>query len=231
MKKTGAFLLSMILIFTMTVTNFAGAYDNAARVVAAENVEGGASEEGGTSAPEGNTPSPGAEDNTPPPASQEGAVISEMQNDPPASGGEDNTKAVPQGSTTPEQNNTNAVNPETNTQSSPDNTNSVNNADPQLSLTTTPENNAKSSSPDDTPAATERETSAAPQNTYSVSTFTVTFDANGHGTAPSAVTVTEGETLARPSDLSEEGFTFTGWYRDSAATTQWSFDIDTVSEN
>ncbi|MBR5969056.1 MAG: hypothetical protein IK016_01775 [Lachnospiraceae bacterium] len=42
MKKTGAFLLSMMLIFTLTVTNLAGAYHTAGRVCAAEETNDGA---------------------------------------------------------------------------------------------------------------------------------------------------------------------------------------------
>ena len=42
-------------------------------------------------------------------------------------------------------------------------------------------------------------------------TFTVTFDANGHGTAPAAQTVNDGETATGPEALSETGWTFGGW--------------------
>ncbi|MBQ4417473.1 MAG: InlB B-repeat-containing protein, partial [Butyrivibrio sp.] len=70
-----------------------------------------------------------------------------------------------------------------------------------------------------------------PQETVPENTFTVTFDANGHGTAPDAVTVTEGSTIAKPDDLSAEGFTFHGWFCDLAAMVAWDFDTHTVTEN
>ena len=60
-------------------------------------------------------------------------------------------------------------------------------------------------------------------------TFTVTFDANGHGEAPEAASVTEGETVEKPDDPAEEGFSFNGWYRDKEATDPWDFDTDTIS--
>jgi len=69
------------------------------------------------------------------------------------------------------------------------------------------------------------------QETPAASTFTVTFDANGHGTAPEAASVTEGETVEKPDDPAEEGFSFNGWYRDKEATDEWDFDKDTVSGN
>ncbi|WP_229051267.1 leucine-rich repeat protein [Aeromicrobium sp. Leaf350] len=45
---------------------------------------------------------------------------------------------------------------------------------------------------------------------------TVTFDANGHGTAPAAVVVADGATVADPGALAVEGQLFDGWY--TAAT-------------
>lgn len=54
-------------------------------------------------------------------------------------------------------------------------------------------------------------------------THTVTFNANGHGTAPSAQTVQDGQTAKKPSDPTAEGYTFGGWYTDQACTTAFDF--------
>ena len=70
-----------------------------------------------------------------------------------------------------------------------------------------------------------------PENAASAVTFTVTFDANGHGTAPDAVSAESGQTITKPSDPTADGFTFTGWYCDATATAVWNFDRDTVVEN
>ena len=43
-----------------------------------------------------------------------------------------------------------------------------------------------------------------------VTMFTVSFDANGHGTAPGTVSVVAGECVEKPADLSADGFLFTG---------------------
>ena len=57
----------------------------------------------------------------------------------------------------------------------------------------------------------------------SVPSWTVTFDANGHGTAPTAQTVTDGGTAVKPADPTETGWTFGGWYTDAACTTAFDF--------
>ena len=55
-------------------------------------------------------------------------------------------------------------------------------------------------------------------------TVTVTFDANGHGTAPTAAWVEKGQAVAKPDDPAADGFTFTGWYTDAYATALWDFN-------
>lgn len=62
-------------------------------------------------------------------------------------------------------------------------------------------------------------------------TYTVTFNANGHGTAPQALSVLSGNKITRPADPTETGFAFGGWYKEAACTNAWSFDTDTVTEN
>ena len=62
-------------------------------------------------------------------------------------------------------------------------------------------------------------------------TFTVTFDANGHGTAPADVIAEQDATISEPDALSEDGYTFTGWYKEAAAEELWDFSEDKVTEN
>ena len=60
--------------------------------------------------------------------------------------------------------------------------------------------------------------------------YTVNFDACGHGTAPDAQTVIEGDKAVEPADPSEEGYIFEGWYRDEECTSEYDFD-EAVSES
>ena len=59
-----------------------------------------------------------------------------------------------------------------------------------------------------------------------VETYTVTFDANGHGTAPAAQTITSGETASEPTAPKETGYTFGGWYSNQQCTGD-QFDFST----
>lgn len=53
--------------------------------------------------------------------------------------------------------------------------------------------------------------------------FTVTFDANGHGTAPAAQTIEDGKTATKPDDPTASGWTFKGWYKEAACTNAFDF--------
>ena len=61
----------------------------------------------------------------------------------------------------------------------------------------------------------------------------VTFDANGHGTAPATQTNlwSNEDKAANPGVLSAEGYVFTGWYTDAACTTPWNFGTDIVQDD
>ena len=61
--------------------------------------------------------------------------------------------------------------------------------------------------------------------------YTVTFDVNGVGTAPSSQTVEQGGTVTKPTDPSDSNHTFGGWYKDSGYLTEWNFNTDTVTSN
>ena len=58
----------------------------------------------------------------------------------------------------------------------------------------------------------------------------VTFNANGHGSAPSAQTVQSGNKATKPTDPTASGYTFCGWYTDSACTTAYNFDTAVTSD-
>ncbi len=54
-------------------------------------------------------------------------------------------------------------------------------------------------------------------------TFTVTFNANGHGTTPASQTINSGEKAAEPTDPTETGWIFGGWYKEAACTNAFNF--------
>ena len=57
-----------------------------------------------------------------------------------------------------------------------------------------------------------------------VETRTVTFDVNGHGTAPDPQTVDIGAKAVRPADPAQTGWRFDGWYTDKDCTAAYDFD-------
>lgn len=63
--------------------------------------------------------------------------------------------------------------------------------------------------------------------------YTVTFDANGHGTAPDPITdVAKNSTISKPTpDPSATGWTFGGWYKEPACTNAWTWATDQVTSN
>jgi uncharacterized repeat protein (TIGR02543 family) len=57
----------------------------------------------------------------------------------------------------------------------------------------------------------------------------VTFDANGHDTAPEAQNPWFNKSMVvKPADLSADHYFFFGWYTDAGCTKKWKFDIDLV---
>ncbi|MBD5474450.1 MAG: hypothetical protein HDR17_00425 [Lachnospiraceae bacterium] len=61
---------------------------------------------------------------------------------------------------------------------------------------------------------------------------TVRFDVQGHGTAPDdQIDVKVGSTLNRPTDPTEAGYRFDGWYQDAACMKAWNFDTDIVQSD
>ena len=58
--------------------------------------------------------------------------------------------------------------------------------------------------------------------------YTVTFDARGGSTVPSAMTA-QNKTMAAPADPERSGYTFAGWYKDADCTQAWDFAKDVVT--
>lgn len=61
-------------------------------------------------------------------------------------------------------------------------------------------------------------------------TWTVTFDANGYGTAPAVQTVEEGEKATKPADPTAEGYSFQGWYTDTRYTMEYDFSKEVTED-
>lgn len=61
--------------------------------------------------------------------------------------------------------------------------------------------------------------------------YTVSFNANGHGTAPATQNVASGGKATEPSAPTADGYTFGGWYKEAACTNAWTFGTDTVTGN
>ncbi len=55
---------------------------------------------------------------------------------------------------------------------------------------------------------------------------TVSFNASGHGTAPSDQTIVPGKKAERPADPAAKGYAFDGWYTDQACTKAYDFDTE-----
>lgn len=61
-----------------------------------------------------------------------------------------------------------------------------------------------------------------------VEKFTATFNSNG-GSEVTAQTIEKGKLVTLTADPVKDGYTFDGWYKDSALTTKWNFATDTVT--
>ena len=57
----------------------------------------------------------------------------------------------------------------------------------------------------------------------------VSFNMQGHGTAPDNQEVADGGKVTKPANPTAGGYDFGGWYKEAACTNAWNFDSDTVS--
>jgi len=82
------------------------------------------------------------------------------------------------------------------------------------------------------PSASWDGTVAQAMTIYSVGfpAYVVTFNSNG-GNNVAPKTVTQGEGITAPTAPTRAGYTFAGWYKDSALQTAWNFAIDKVTAN
>ena len=62
-------------------------------------------------------------------------------------------------------------------------------------------------------------------------TRTVTFNKNGHGTAPAQQTILYGKTATKPIMDDADGYMFAGWYTNAACTAGKEYDFDTPVES
>jgi len=66
---------------------------------------------------------------------------------------------------------------------------------------------------------------------WQINTHTVTFNVQGHGTAPEAQTVNHNGTATRPeTDPAANGYTFGGWYTDAECTNEYSFETPVTED-
>ena len=65
---------------------------------------------------------------------------------------------------------------------------------------------------------------------FSLGTVTVTFDVNGHGTAPAAQSVAPGETVERPADPSAGGYSFGGWFTEPDCLNAYDFSTPVTAD-
>ncbi len=74
------------------------------------------------------------------------------------------------------------------------------------------------------------ETGTVVEIQYDLIYSTITFDTNGIGTAPEPIYAAPGTPVAAPSDPSEEGFVFRGWYTDKECTDGHEYTFSTMPE-
>jgi len=75
----------------------------------------------------------------------------------------------------------------------------------------------------DTDVITGTTTLYAKWNLNGVVSYTVTFNSNG-GSAVASQTVTDGNKVVKPANPTKDGYTFSGWYKDAALTTEFNFN-------
>ena len=70
-------------------------------------------------------------------------------------------------------------------------------------------------------------------NNKKIPAFTVTFDVQGRGKTPAALTIPKDSllTAVQTPPLEFSGWEFSGWYKEAAGTTPWNNASDTVTEN
>ncbi len=62
-----------------------------------------------------------------------------------------------------------------------------------------------------------------------VTKYDVSFNMQGHGSAPSTQSIEAGGKVAEPTAPSVSGYIFGGWYEEAACTNKWNFSTGTIS--
>ena len=65
---------------------------------------------------------------------------------------------------------------------------------------------------------------------YTRKTYTVSFQTNSTATISNLTGQLYGATITKPNDPAKQGYTFSGWYKEAALTTPWTFASDTVQD-
>jgi uncharacterized repeat protein (TIGR02543 family) len=65
---------------------------------------------------------------------------------------------------------------------------------------------------------------------WTLNSYTVSFDANGHGTAPADQIIYYGDYVISPDYPAVEGYTCTGWYKDADCTELYDFNTPVKSD-
>lgn len=60
--------------------------------------------------------------------------------------------------------------------------------------------------------------------------YTLTFHANGHGTAPAAQVIREGNPAVKPENPTASGYTFVGWYQEASGSNAYDFSTPMTSD-
>jgi uncharacterized repeat protein (TIGR02543 family) len=60
-------------------------------------------------------------------------------------------------------------------------------------------------------------------------TFTLSFNANGGTPQPQPQTIAKGGKASEPTAPTKTNYSLVGWYKETALTTEWDFDADTVT--
>ena len=67
--------------------------------------------------------------------------------------------------------------------------------------------------------------------TKTINQYQVTFNMNGHGTAPATQTIAYGSIVSEPSAPTADDYKFAGWYKDEQCTIPWNFNTDVITGN
>jgi uncharacterized repeat protein (TIGR02543 family) len=64
-----------------------------------------------------------------------------------------------------------------------------------------------------------------------LATYTVTFNADGGEPSPPQQIIVNGGKVSEPANISKEGYTLEGWYKDASYSSLWDFNSDTVTND